>query len=160
MTENLQGCGEEPEEGQEPSRLIDFDEELRQILDETPKQAQDELFDTPGYAKPHINATIENPPLSWELYHGTLQALLRKYLPKTTSSNKSASLVAKKIRHLVNLYLREGKKRRVDGKMAYNHRKAVVGSVVIEWANAYGGANFSDLYSRLLKLCKDEGYDV
>lgn len=159
MDDNAQSNDDEPQKNPDP--IVDFDEELRQILEETPKQAEDELFDTPGYAGPRIKSTsYENPTLSHELYHATLQKLLRKYLPTMTKSSKSARLVAKEIRRLVSIYLKEGKKRGADGKMAYNHRKATVASVVIEWVNAYGGANFSDLYSRLKKLCEEEGYDV
>ena len=80
----------------EVEKTVEFDEELQQILDETPKQATQELFDVPGVSMPNLKGgTTENPILANNLYHGTIQKLLRKYLPKTNAADENARRVAK-----------------------------------------------------------------
>ena len=136
-------------------------DDLLDLLESMDSVSPNDLFGNTGHVLPTADgSSIENPGLSYDLYHGTIEAILRKHIPNTTSKVEGERKIAKEIRKLKNKYLNEGKRKGVDGKMAYNHRKLAVANEIVGWLNQYGGGNYSALHGRLAKLCSDAGLKV
>lgn len=136
-------------------------EDLQQLLESMESVSPNDLFGNTGFVAPSGDgSSIENPKLAYDLYHGTIEAILRKHIPKTTSKIEGERKIAKEIRKLKNMYLNDGKKRGVDGKMVFNHRKLAVANEIVAWLNEYGGGNYSALHGRLAKLCAEAGLKV
>jgi hypothetical protein len=127
-----------------------LDEELLDLIrktDEGNNSAEPELFSEQlGYPKMEL-IEIQDPVLSYKLYHMTIEKLLRKYLRPVSDKR-----VVRAIRDQKNLYLKNGKLRGADGKMARTSRMQKLAHVIIEWVNINQGQNLTDLYFRLVDL--------
>ncbi len=70
---------------------------------------------------------LQDSDLAYELYHKTLQPLLRKALKNSTKAAKSI------VRNEVNLLLKDGKKKGRDGKQAYYYRIQQAIDIIRNW---------------------------
>jgi len=95
----------------------------------------------------------QDPKLAHELYHQTLQPLLRNWLIGATKEAKTF------IREQVNLLLKDGHKRGRDGKQAYYYRLQQAIDIIHKWENLCV-ANLilptESKYFRLFVMFKDE----
>lgn len=103
------------------AELLFISEENRnnEISEPHEAEAEDEIvIETPD---------VQDPEMAYQLYHGSLQPLLRKYLNGTTSQAKSS------IRVQVNLLLKDGHKKGRDGKQAYYYRLQQAIDIINKW---------------------------
>jgi len=70
---------------------------------------------------------IQDPEKAYELYHKTLQPLLKKNLQGASTQARTM------IREQVNLLLKDGHKKGRDGKQAYLNRVERVINIILKW---------------------------
>ncbi len=88
----------------------------------------------------------EDPDLAHELYHQTLQPLLRAHL-------KRASLEARKLtRAQVNLLLKDGHEKGRDGKQGYQYRMEQAISILQRWERMCNAKMIPPTESKFFRL--------
>ena len=107
------------------------DPDLAELLFASEVNRENEVI-SPKYGQEDEEEPIEapdtqDPPEAWDLYHGTIQPLLKKHLSGATKTAK------KLVREQVNLLLKDGKKKHRDGKQAYLYRMREAIAIIRRW---------------------------
>lgn len=89
---------------------------------------------------------LQDPELSHDLYHKTLQPLLRGWLLGATKEAKTF------IREQVNLLLKDGHKKGRDGKQAYAYRLQQSIDIINKWEKLCSTNSIPPTESRFFRL--------
>lgn len=95
---------------------------------------------------------IQDPDLSYTLYHKILGNFKRKYIPK--------GITGKPIRDQINLLLKEGNIKPRDGKQARHKIMEEAINIFTDWLNKYKGQNLFGLYIKYRDLNVKNNYKV
>lgn len=122
------------------AELLFASEENREseiIIRQEAREEKEEYIEAPD---------IQDPELAHDLYHKTLQPLLRGWLLNATPEARSM------IREQVNLLLKDGHTRGRDGKQAYYYRLQQAIDIIHKWENLCSAQLIPPTESRYFRL--------